>query len=171
MFIEISFIQKFTLFLSYPVYAVAVVMAAFLFFSGCGSYFSQKVKISRLSSVTTASVAIIVISLVYLVYLDNLFICFIQLYDEIKILLSLLFIAPLAFFMGIPFPCGLQKVSLKASPLMPWAWGINGCASVISPVLATVLAISLGFNVVILIALTSYALAVICFMRMSKESS
>jgi len=168
MFIEISFIQKFTLFLSYPVYAVAVVMAAFLFFSGCGSYFSQKIRISKLSNVATASGAIIVISLVYLVYLGNLFIFFIQFSDGIKILLSLLFIAPLAFFMGIPFPSGLQEVSLKASPLVPWAWGINGCASVISPVLATVLAISLGFNLVILIALTSYALAVICFHEMSN---
>jgi len=166
MFIEISFIQKFTLFLSYPVYAVAVVMAAFLFFSGCGSYLSQKIWISRLSNVAIASGAIIGVSLVYLVYLDNLFIFFIQFSDGVKILLSLLFIAPLAFFMGVPFPCGLQKVSLKASPLVPWAWGINGCASVISPVLSTVLAISLGFNLVIVIALTLYALAAISFHEM-----
>jgi len=163
MFIEISFIQKFTLFLFYPTYAVAVVMAAFLFFSGWGSYFAQKMKIGRLDKVTLASIMIIVISIAYLIYLDDIFLHFIQFSDGIKILFSLLLIAPLAFFMGIPFPSGLKEVSKTISPLVPWAWGINGCASVISTVLATILAISLGFNLVIFIALILYFLASLNF--------
>jgi len=163
MFIEISFIQKFTLFLSYPTYAIAVVMAGFLFFSGWGSYFAQKIQIGKLDNVTLASVMILIISIIYLIYLDDIFLHFIQFSDGIKIFFSLSLIAPLAFFMGIPFPSGLKEVSITASPLIPWAWGINGCASVISVVLATVLAISLGFNIVILIALTLYFLASINF--------
>ena len=43
MFIEIAFIQKFILFLSYPIYAVAVVLCAFLIFAGLGSRFSRHV--------------------------------------------------------------------------------------------------------------------------------
>jgi len=163
MFIEISFIQKFTLFLSYPTYAIAVVMAGFLFFSGWGSYFAQKIQIGKLDNVTLASVMIIVISIVYLIYLDDIFLHFIQFSDGVKIFFSLSLIAPLAFFMGIPFPSGLKEVSVTASPLIPWAWGINGCASVISVVLATVLAISLGFNIVILIAISLYFLASLNF--------
>jgi hypothetical protein len=42
---------------------------------------------------------------------------------------------------------------------VPWAWGINGFASVVSAVLATLLAIEFGFNVVIVLALLLYALA------------
>ena len=41
MFIEIAFIQKFVLFLSHPLYAVAVVLFAFLLFAGIGSAASQ----------------------------------------------------------------------------------------------------------------------------------
>ena len=37
LFVEIAFIQKFTLFLSHPLYAVAVVLASFLVFAGAGS--------------------------------------------------------------------------------------------------------------------------------------
>lgn len=35
---------------------------------------------------------------------------------------------------------------------MPWAWGINGCASVLSAILASLLAIEIGFNGVMLVA-------------------
>src|SRR4029453_11985986 len=41
MFVEIAFIQKFILFLSHPLYAVAVVLCAFLCFAGLGSRYSQ----------------------------------------------------------------------------------------------------------------------------------
>ena len=42
MFIEIAFIQKFVLFLSHPLYAVAVVLFAFLLFAGIGSAVSRR---------------------------------------------------------------------------------------------------------------------------------
>jgi len=41
--------------------------------------------------------------------------------------------------------------------MIPWAWGINGCASVISASLATLLAIHIGFSAVIVVALLLYA--------------
>jgi len=117
MFIEISFIQRFILFLSHPIYAVAVVLAAFLFFSGWGSYLSGRIKIKRLNSVSLIVGAIILIALIYLFYLEDIFDFFIACSDTVKILLSLLFIAPLALFMGMPFPLGLARVSSKASSL------------------------------------------------------
>ena len=165
MFVEISFIQRFTLFLSYPIYAVAVVIAGFLFFSGWGSYLSERIHIRGLSNVSLAVGAIIIISFVYLFYLGRIFSLFISYPDAVKILLSLLFIAPLAFFMGMPFPLGLDRVSSRVASLVPWAWGINGCASVISTVLATLLAMSIGFNLVIIIALSLYTLAAVSLAR------
>lgn len=61
--------------------------------------------------------------------------------------------------MGMPFPLGLTSISIGAVSLTPWAWGINGCASVVSAVLASLLAIHFGFNLVILIAMTCYLVA------------
>ena len=79
--------------------------------------------------------------------------------DAARIALSLLLIAPLAFFMGMPFPLGLARLAEQAPGFVPWAWGINGFASVVSAVLATLLAIEFGFNAVILLALVFYAVA------------
>jgi L-cystine uptake protein TcyP (sodium:dicarboxylate symporter family) len=65
----------------------------------------------------------------------------------------------LAFFMGMPFPLALVRVAAARSALVPLAWGINGCASVLSAILAILLAMSLGFNAVVLIAIGLYVVA------------
>ncbi|MCD6083565.1 SAM-dependent methyltransferase [Candidatus Aerophobetes bacterium] len=165
MFMEISFIQKFTLFLFYPIYSVAVVICGFLIFSGWGSYLSERIHFKRMSTIEVAIGGIVTISLIYLIWLKEIFASFIWLPDWLKISLSLLLIAPLAFLMGMPFPSGLRRVSSNAPSLIPWAWGINGCSSVISAVLAIILAISGGFNLVIGISLASYTLAAVSFIH------
>jgi L-cystine uptake protein TcyP (sodium:dicarboxylate symporter family) len=42
---------------------------------------------------------------------------------------------------------------------VPWAWGINGCASVLSAILATMLAMTFGTRMVVLTAAALYLLA------------
>jgi hypothetical protein len=61
--------------------------------------------------------------------------------------------------MGMPFPLGLASLQGGAAGSIPWAWAINGCASVISAVLAVVLAMHFGFTVVIVVAAALYSLA------------
>ncbi len=51
LFLEIAFIQKFILFLSHPVYAVSVVLCAFLVFAGLGSGFSRRFDEERMALV------------------------------------------------------------------------------------------------------------------------
>ena len=162
LFIEIAFIQKFILFLSHPLYAVSVVLAGFLFFAGLGSIFAGK----RSHGVGNQSVlwpigGISLVALSYLVVLPGIFVWLMPMADAAKVAISLLLIAPLAFCMGMPFPMGLLRVANVAPAMIPWAWGINGCASVISAVLATVLAIQFGFMTVILLALCLYGVAAI----------
>jgi len=50
----------------------------------------------------------------------------------------------------------MASLSQYRHSLIPWPWGINGCASVISAVLATLLAIHLGFTIVIILAIFLY---------------
>jgi len=65
-------------------------------------------------------------------------------------------IGPLAFFMGIPFPAGLRFLAKNNENLIPWAWGINGCFSVMSTALAGLIAAANGFLYVMLIAALAY---------------
>ena len=77
----------------------------------------------------------------------------------VRMLASVALIMPLAFAMGLPFSLGLARVAQSAPRLIPWAWGVNGCASVISAVLATLLAVHWGVSAVLLAAAGLYGLA------------
>ena len=162
LFIEIAFMQRFTLFLAHPLYAVAVVLAAFLFFAGLGSGFSARLGVIRrlpLAPITIAVSGIVVVALTYLVVLPSLFDWLRPLSQTARVAVSVGLIAPLAFCMGMPFPLGLRRLAEGAPALVPWAWGINGCASVMSAVLATLAAIHIGFTAVVGMAVALYVLA------------
>jgi len=157
MFIEIAFIQKFILFLSHPLYAVAVVLAGFLVFAGAGSALSgSRVRPASLWSVVSLIAAV---SVSYLLLLPSLFDALAGLDDAWRVAVSLLLIAPLALLMGMPFPLGLDRAARADPAFIPWAWAVNGCASVVSAVLATMLAIHAGFATVVVLALLLYSVA------------
>ena len=167
MFMEIAFIQKFVLFLAHPLYAVAVVLCAFLVFAAAGSWLAgnwqgrlwKTGRWQAAGKVTLAVIAMGAISLLYLAILPGLFQALIHLPDAAKIIISVALIAPLAMCMGVPFPTAMMRLADTAGDAIPWAWAINGCASVVGAVLATLLAIHLGFAAVILLAVMIYALA------------
>ncbi len=168
MFLEIAFIQRFMLFLAYPVYAVAVVLTAFLVFSGLGAYAADRRLTATagergepLKLVRVAVLLITAFGLAYLVAIPVVFRAAASWPDPGRVALSLLFLSPLAFFMGIPFPAGLQLVSDRRGRLVPWAWGLNGAASVLGAALATLLAVHLGFRAVVVLAFACYAAAAV----------
>ena len=172
MFIEMSFIQKFLLLLANPTYAVAVVLCAFLLFAGLGSLFSSKLKaVGRLGQqpIAVAIGILSVLALVYLQLLPAIFHRFLASTDIVKIFVSIGLIAPLAFFMGMPFPLGIDWLQRHHPHLIAWAWGINGYASVVSAILATCLAIAFGFNIVIFLAVGIYLIGGGVHFRLNQE--
>ena len=165
LFLEITFMQRFILYLSHPLYSAAVVLSSFLIFAGLGGAYSKQLSNKRgdIWAVRSAVYFILLLSIFYLLSFGTLFEYLIALPDVIKIAVTITLIAPLAFAMGIPFPVGLAYLGKESPSLIPWAWGINGCASVISAILATLIAIDFGFVVVTLLALVFYLLAFIVF--------
>ena len=169
MFIEIAFIQKLILFLSHPLYSVAVVLSGFLIFAGLGSRYSTRLVV-RVESTNYSVVGLLVavifgVSVIYVLTLTDTFARLAGLSDVFKVTLSLLLIAPLAFCMGMPFPIGLSRLAADAGDFIPWAWGLNGFASVLGASLATLLAIEFGFTILVLVALALYMIAAALFRR------
>jgi spermidine synthase len=165
LFIEIASIQKFIRFLHHPIYAISISLAGFLLFAGLGSFVSERLAQKR-SYFPTAAMSVVVIAILsigYLFLLEPLFERLGHLAMGYKLVISTLLIAPLAFVMGMPFPLALSSLKQQASDLIPWAWGINGYASVISAGLATLIAIDLGFTAVILIAILLYVSVLLAF--------
>jgi hypothetical protein len=82
--------------------------------------------------------------------------------------ISIALLLPLGLGLGIFFPSGLRIVSQRHPDFIPWAWGVNGGASVVGSILAIVLAITFGFPVVTGIGLTLYALAVAAMLSATR---
>ena len=174
-FLEMAFIQKFVLFLNQPMIAMAVVVPSFLFFAGCGSGCAERLAERAAGSrrawlrdrpVALAAGAIVIVSAVYLWLLPLVFRLGAAWPDALRITASILLIGGLAFWMGMPFPLGLKRLGNNRPDFVPYAWGVNGFFSVISSIAATILALHIGFRLVIVLALGLYLLAAACERRL-----
>jgi hypothetical protein len=168
MFVEIVLIQHFILYFGNPVYSASAVITALLIFSGLGSYVSGDF-INRRKHLFFLFGLISLLLLIYAFILIPLLQQTVHFSLFLKLLIVLLLIAPLAFLMGMPFPSGLSIVSKTNPVAIPWAWGVNGCTSVISTALATIASVELGFNWVLLLAGLAYCLPIVSVSLLSAN--
>ena len=70
---------------------------------------------------------------------------------------AVLFLAPLAFLMGVPFPTGLRALAGGETGRIAWAWAANGFASVIAAPLAALIALEAGSRLLFVLAAVAYA--------------
>ena len=165
LFVEIALLQRFLLFLGHPVYTAAVVLSGFLLFAGLGSALAGP--LSRRYPphllVAAAAAAITLVVAVYGLVLGTVFDAAAGLNLPLKALLGVGLIAPLALAMGLPFPLALRRLGRNAPALVPWAWAVNGCASVLSAVLASLFFIHWGFTAVLGAAAALYLVAAMRF--------
>ena len=160
MFVEIVLIQRFLLYFGNPIDAAATVISGMLVWSGIGSLLSAR-------WVGKRGHALCVFGLIALFILaDCLFLmpvlqATLSLPPALKIMLSLLLIAPVSLVMGVPFPLGIRLLAGTADHEIPWAWGVNGCLSVVGAVLATVIAVEAGFSQVMILAAAAYGMTLL----------
>src|SRR5205807_2255757 len=91
-----------------------------------------------------------------------------------RLLLSGVFLVPLGFIMGMPFPTGLSALAALPVPkysagadtsgnFVEWAWAMNAAASVLGSVLAMVIAIQFGLTATLACGAIAYLLALMLF--------
>jgi hypothetical protein len=66
---------------------------------------------------------------------------------------------PLSFLMGMPMPLGIRRLHHSSVQLIPWAWGMNGSASVLGSIVTVLIAVNAGFDQALLTAVGFYVLA------------
>ena len=158
LLVEIPLLQRFILYLGNPVYAMTAVLFSILLFSAIGSRISHHV------SNRIALFLLILLVFITPYGLPTIFSLTLGLPLISRLLLTALTLAPIGFLMGIPFPSGirwLQTLSpngrdVMEHPLIPWIWATNGAASVVSSILAALLALTYGFNWVLRLGALCY---------------
>jgi hypothetical protein len=161
--VEVALIQKFVLFLGHPTYALTVVIFSMLVSSGAGSFLSRRIVAgSNLRLIAVLGVAAALVAALAAV-VQPVLSAGVGLPLIVKMIATVLMIAPAGFMMGIPFPTGLRLLEARHQPSVRWAWSLNAAASVLGSVGALVLALYLGLVQTMLIGGGLYlcALAVI----------
>lgn len=164
MFFEISLIQKLTLFLGYPTYSLTVTLMSILVFTGIGALWSNRFKHRTRAIIPVLFAAIVALTAFYLFALTPLTDALLGWPLAARIAVTFIVLAPLGLCLGMFMPLGLGTVSdLTEHPheYVAWGWAVNGFASVVGAVLTTVLAMTFGFNLVLVLALAVYGVALL----------
>ncbi|MDR2729859.1 MAG: hypothetical protein LBB81_03055, partial [Treponema sp.] len=163
MLIEIYLIQRLAVFLSNPTYSTSMVITVMLISSALGNITSSLLKRFRVFVVPAACVLIGGGLLFYIFGLNDFLAIFHSSSMMTRFLVSALIIAPPAFFMGIPYPNGLDSLQETKPHLLPWAWGMNGGLSLVGSAMARLLSVASGFPVLLKLGIGIYLLVGVLF--------
>jgi SAM-dependent methyltransferase len=142
MLIEISQMQRLMVFLGHPVYGLSVVLFTILLFSGIGST-TVGAHAPRPAAIVVRVIALLV-TLVAAGLLTPLVTTWARTEaTDMRILVSVLLLAPPAFCMGMMFPLGLS-IWRRHQELLPFFWSTNGITSMLASVLGMALSIEFG---------------------------
>ena len=156
LFIEIAFIQKMILMLESPSSAASAVIASVLISSGIGSLMSRRIRALNNPRILLALAGLVFAYSLLMPWITSA----ISVYPLVaKIVFSSLLVMPAGILMGIPFPLGISLLHTAAPRLIPWSWAVNGCFSVLAPILAIMLALSAGFHFVLFSGAAMYFIA------------
>lgn len=153
MIIEVVLIQKYTLLVGPSVYSISAILFTLLIASGIGSRFSQSISENL---VFPLIIGWVILDIFLFKGINSLFGAMSM---TPRILITVLFIAPLGFFMGMPFP----KATLRVGSLIDWGFAVNGAASVLGSTLIIVIAMNYGFNIAMLTGAGCYLVAYLLY--------
>jgi hypothetical protein len=153
MMVETVLMQKAILFLGHPTYSFPAVLCALLLGAGTGSWLTRNVDASQLGR--SAVTLVLVMSIAILVLPVWLAFGF-QFSLAARVVWLTIPLFGLGMLLGRLFPLGLRKLG---ETQIPWAWALNGSASVLGSILAVLVAMQIGFAAVLWIAVGCYALA------------
>ena len=154
-----ALIQKFVLFMGHPTYALTVIIFSMLVSSGVGSFWSRRWITSPGFLANRAALESSCWSIVMAFVTTPVTQALVGLALSVKILITVVGIAPLAFLMGMPFPAGLALIEKIHQESVRWAWALNASSSVLGSASAIFIAIYAGLKATMIAGGVCYLLA------------
>jgi spermidine synthase len=167
--VEVIFIQLFHKLIGFPTHTFVLVISTMLLSAGLGSMYSQR--FLRLVNYRTQFVFVIILlyGLAFIMSFETIFYYFLGFPLPIRLVCGVVMIAPLAFFMGMPFPIGVLGLSETNAAAISWAWALNGFFTVLGGYLAIVISIFSSFTVTLAFAMIVYGCALLVVRRLLPD--
>ena len=159
MFAEIGLIQRISVFLGHPVYALSIGLFSIILSTGLGSLLSERLTPSRTGHFVFWLGLLAAYLLLLPLWLPDL------LQSSLatatlpwRALASVAVIFPAGLLMGFGFPTGMRLISRLDARLTPWLWGVNGASGVLAAGIAVACSIGFSIDVTIRVGGACYAI-------------
>jgi hypothetical protein len=147
MLVQIPCMQRFSVYLGHPVYALVVLLFSMIAATGLGSFVSDRLRIesdARITRIVPLAIAVAIALLALLV--QPVIDATIGWSLAARVTMVIAMITPVAFLLGFGFPLGMRLVQRFAPDAMPWMWGVNGASSVFAAVLSIIVSMAFGIH-------------------------
>jgi hypothetical protein len=171
MFFEITMIQRLVRFLGYPTYSLTVTLASILVFTGLGALISKRFAARPSRALPVLFAVLAALTVFYVFALNGVTDSLLSTSLAVRVVVTLLLLAPLGLCLGMFMPFGLGLVgglTEHADEYIAWSWAVNGFFSVIGSVLTTILAMTYGFRFVQFLGLVVYAIAAVALLGLQR---
>jgi len=171
MLMEIALIQRLSVLLSHPVYALGILLFTMILSTGVGSFLSERLPLARRPWVFLYPLLAVGAILGVRFLLSTLLVGMITSPMPAKIIVAVAVIFPMGLIMGFFFPTGMRLVRAVGSAETPWYWALNGVFGVLASALAVFVSIFLGISTNFYLAAGCYALVAACNASLARRGS
>jgi spermidine synthase len=170
MLMQIPFLQRFSVYLGHPTYALSVVLFSMILFAGLGSLVSDRLRIDGRDWHVLLPIAVAFSLCVLLLVVQPLFEHTLRFGIPLRAALVVALTAPASFLAGFCFPLGIRLVSRVSTDATAWMWGANGACSVLGSVLAVFFSLWAGIQASLLAAALAYLAFAACAWRLERST-
>ena len=170
MAVEIGLIQRMSVFLGHPAYSLSIVLFSLIAATALGSFLSDRYSlVSRLQIVVWAALTgtYMMLMPMFLPALTHK-LAYLPLVGRMGVCVAV--IVPVGVLMGYALPTGMREVSNVSARPLPWFWGVNGAAGVLTASLAILCSIAYGINVTLWLGAVCYLILIPAFLMIRRAS-
>lgn len=160
MFVEIGFLQRFSVFLGHPIYSLSIVLFSLILSTGIGSLVSDYFGIEKKARFILWSLAVGGYILSQVFWAPPLLLSFDGSSLAFRAIVTVLVVLPAGLLMGFGFPTGMRFISAVDRRPTPWFWGINGASAVLASAVAVATSISSGIGTTLMLGAVCYFLLI-----------
>jgi hypothetical protein len=132
MFIELYLIKGLILLVGDPFISFTLVVSAILIFSSLGGLWVHTKSVRNIRPALLTLTGVLILTAICL---ELLSVYLLRIPPVLRYFTALLLMLPAGFLMGMPFPLGMRYL-LNSPVQRAYAWSVNGCASVLSAIVA-----------------------------------
>jgi len=143
MLIEIGLMQRFSVLLGHPIWALSIVLFSMILFTGAGSLVSDRIRVDHRRLVLLGPGIAVAIGLA-VAGIQPAIDASVAAPFVVRALVTLVFTVPIGLVLGFCFPVGMRLVARHSERATPWMWGINGGFGVLGGVVAVIFSLLWG---------------------------